>query len=108
MASQSYLPRPSLPVTVPTKSPHYPPPAHGIVSRMSSSPPEAAESVGSSSGPSFGPSTTYSGYAASASDNESSSGSTNSIDLLEYMSDRLTAVMDPLPLDRSILTQAQT
>lgn len=76
--------------------------------RLSVSPPERPDSVTTSGVPSYEPSGTGSSYAASASDYESSAGSAGSVDLLDYMSDRLNGAFDPIPLDRSLATQAQT
>ena len=42
-------------------------------------------------------------------DYDSSVGPANSgIDLVEFLNDRLTNSFDPIPLDRSLATQAQT
>lgn len=107
-SAQAYRPTSSLPLAVPGKNGHYTTPHASIYGRMSVSPPEAPDSV-TSGGPSYDPSATSSGYAGSASDYDASSnGSATSIDLLEYMNDRLTAVVDTLPLDRSVAKQAQT
>lgn len=69
------------------------------------SPPEAAESMTSGSG--IGYSATSSSYAGSASGEYDSSNSANGVDLHEYMQDRFTTAFDPVPLDRSLATQAQ-
>ena len=107
-SAQAYRPTASLPLAVPGKNGHYAIPHNSIYGHMSVSPPEAPESV-TSGGPSYDPSATSSSYAGSASDYDASSnGSATSIDLLEYMNDRLTGVVDPLPLDRSMAKQAQT
>ena len=107
-SAQAYRPTASLPLAVPGKNGHYTAPHASIYGRMSVSPPEAPESV-TSGGPSYDPSATCSSYDGGASDYDASSnGSATSIDLLDYMNDRLTAVADPLPLDRSVAKQAQT
>ena len=108
-SAQACRPTASLPVAVPSKDVRYTTPHVGAYGRMSVSPPEAAESVATSGGPSYDPSATSSSYAGSASDYEASTnGSTSSIDLLEYMNDRLSGAVDPVPLDRSLAKQAQT
>ena len=107
-SAQACRPTASLPVAVPGKNGHYSAPHASIYGRMSVSPPEAPESV-TSGGPSYDPSATSSSFSGSASDYDSSSnGSATSIDLLEYMNDRLSGAVDPLPLDRSLAKQAQT
>lgn len=107
-SAQACRPTSSLPVAVPGKNGHYTVPHASLYGRMSVSPPEAPESV-TSSGPSYDPSATSGSYAASASDYDpSSNGSATSIDLLEYMNDRLSGAVDPLPLDRSLAKQTQT
>ncbi len=105
-----YYPTASMPITMPTKPGYYPAPHHAAYSRISVSPPEAADSVTTSGVPSYDPSATSSQYAGSASDYDSSasSGAAAGVDMLEYMSDRLTGAIDPLPLDRSLAKQAQT
>lgn len=65
------------------------------------------ESVASTGGPSYDPSATASSYAASASDYEGTT-STSSIDLLEYMNDRLQSAYNPIQLDHSLVQQAQS
>ncbi|KAF2147469.1 uncharacterized protein K452DRAFT_323550 [Aplosporella prunicola CBS 121167] len=100
----------SMPISMPRKpSPYYTPPHHhNARERLSVSPPEAADSV-TTGGPSYDPSATSSSYAGSTSDYEASSGpGAASIDLLDYMGDRLNGAFDPLPLDRSLAKQAQT
>lgn len=86
------------------QSPYYPYPQVPH-SRMSSSPPEISDS-GTSGGPSYDPSATASSYAASASDYEASN-STASVDLLEFMHNRLQDSYNPMPMDRSLAQQAQ-
>lgn len=78
---------------------------------MGVSPPEAPESVSTASGtyPSYEPSATgaSSSYAGSASEYETSAASATGVDLLEYMGDRLNGSLDPMPLDRGLVKQAQ-
>jgi len=78
----------------------------------SSSPPEAPESVTSSSNlHSAYSATSNSSYAGSAISGEydtTSSNLGNGVDLHEYMQERFEEAFDPLPLDRSLATQAQT
>jgi len=102
----------TLPMTMPTKSQQYSyaPAARGA---YGASPPEAPESVtgsGRNSGYNSGYSATSESYAGSASGDydSSSSGSANGVDLHEYMQDRFSTAFDPVPLDRSLVTQAQT
>ena len=82
---------------------------HGAYGRMPASPPEAPESVTSGSNvASYDPSATSSSYAASASDYESSTNGAQSVDLLDYMNERVASAYDPMPLDRALAQQAQT
>lgn len=94
------------PIQVPQKPGYYYPPQHSY-GRVSASPPEAPESVTTSGVASYEPSAASSNYAGSASDYESTHGAT-SVDLLDYMGNRLNGSFDPLPLDRSLAKQAQT
>lgn len=91
---------------MPQKPGSYYPLQHGY-GRVSASPPEAPESVSTSGVPSYEPSATSSNYAGSASDYESTSGAA-SVDLLDYMGNRLNGSFDSMPLDRSLAKQAQT
>jgi exonuclease VII small subunit len=75
----------------------------------SSSPPEAPESVTSSSNLYSAISTSsYADSAVSADYETASSNLGNGVDLHEYMQEKFEEVFDPLPLDRSLATQAQT
>lgn len=108
-ATQSYYPsysQPSYPIQVPQKPGYYYPPQH-TYGRVSASPPEAPDSVTTSGVASYEPSAASSNYAGSASEYESTSGAT-SVDLLDYMGNRLNGSFDPMPLDRSLAKQAQT
>ncbi|KAA6414576.1 MAG: hypothetical protein FRX48_01325 [Lasallia pustulata] len=97
---------PALPVSVPGKSPYYPPPSRtATYSRVSMSPPEAGSSMNTSAVPSL-TSSTYGGSAAS--DYESSHGGSSGVDLIDMLNDRLSNAVDPIPLDRSLAKQAQT
>lgn len=99
-------PSTSYPINVPHKPGHfYPPQQH--YGRISGSPPEAPDSTTTSGVPSYEVSATSSHYAGSHSDYDSSSGAA-SVDLLDYMGNRLNGSFDPLPLDRSLAKQAQT
>lgn len=103
MATYQYQ---SLPISIPTKSQQsrYSPLQQ---SAYSVSPPEAAESVSSGSGMDATYSVATSSYAGSQSgDYETSSA--NGIDFQEYMQDRFSGAFDPLPLDRTLVIQAQT
>ncbi|KAF1984362.1 hypothetical protein K402DRAFT_336615 [Aulographum hederae CBS 113979] len=106
-STQSYY-YPSAPINMPRKPGYYPNPHHGAHSRMSVSPPEAADSVTTSGVASYDPSAASSSYAGSASDYESTPSSGASVDLYEYMNDRIGSSFDPTPLDRSLAQQAQT
>lgn len=70
---------------------------------MSASPPERPESVATSGGGVY--SSASSNYAGS--DYDSSTASATSVDLLEYMNDRLSQTYNPVPLDRNMAKQAQ-
>lgn len=78
------------------------------------SPPEASESVTTSTGltPTYGQSAysaTSRSYAGSASGSDyDSTSSASGVDLQEYMQDRFSGAFDPLPLDRTLAVQAQT
>jgi len=107
-ATHAYYPTYShstYPIQVPQKPGYYYPPQH-TYGRVSASPPEAPESVTTSGVPSYEPSATSSNYAGSASDYESTSGAA-SVDLLDYMGNRMNGSFDPTPLDRSLVKQAQ-
>jgi hypothetical protein len=110
-ASQYYGYQPSQPISMPQKQSYqaYPQYQHNPYSRISGSPPEAPESVTTGSGvTSYDPSAASSSYAGSASEYDSSSNGASSVDLLEYMHDRLSSTYNPMPLDRSLAQQAQT
>ena len=105
-----YQPTGSLPVNVPGKQPQQPyapyAPRHNRnssgYSQYSASPPERPESVSTSGAGLY--SSASSQYAGSEYD--SSSGAT-SVDLLDYMNDRLSRTYDPTPLDKNLAKQAQ-
>ncbi|CZT14229.1 uncharacterized protein RCC_00204 [Ramularia collo-cygni] len=104
---QYQQPTGSLPVNVPGKTPHQPYTARhnrntSAYSQLSASPPERPESVSSSGAGVF--SSASSNYAGS--EYESSSGAT-SVDLLDYMNDRLSSAYNPLPMDKNLARQAQ-
>jgi hypothetical protein len=102
----SNYPQTSYPIQVPQKPAYYYPPQQNY-GRVSASPPEAPDSVTTSGVASYEPSAASSNYAGSASDYESTNGAT-SVDLLDYMGNRLNGSFDPMPLDRSLAKQAQT
>ncbi|KAI9783967.1 MAG: hypothetical protein M1839_002912 [Geoglossum umbratile] len=95
-----------------SKSPYYTTHQHQY-RHASVSPPEAPASS-TTSGlhshlPSYSNSATSSSYAGSASgEYDSSSPAAGGVDLVALLSDRLTGAFDPIPLDRSLATQAQT
>jgi len=102
-----YYPHVSEPIAVPHKGndgfyPQYP---HIHYPGLSESPPDADDAT-SSGGPSYDPTGTSASYAASTSDYEGSTG-VSSVDLLEYMNDRLQSTYNPLPIDKSLVKQAQ-
>jgi hypothetical protein len=105
-----YYPTQVQPISMPTKhqNPYYPPYPQNAYSRVSVSPPEAPDSGTTSGVASYDPSAASSSYAASASDYDSSSSGAASVDLLEFMNDRLQGSFNPTPLDRSLVQQAQT
>ena len=101
-APQSYYQTTSLPIAMPGKSQH-----HQTSNRAGAyavSPPEAAESVttGSAVHSAYSSTSSYVG-----SGDYGSNESANGVDLHEYMQDRFSTAFDPLPLDRSLATQAQ-
>lgn len=104
-----YQPIGSLPINVPGKSSQQ---AYSVrhnrgssaYSQLSASPPERPESVSSSGAGLYSAPT--SSYAGSTSDYDSPSGAAN-VDLLDYMSGRLSEAYDPVPLDRNLAKQAQ-
>jgi hypothetical protein len=99
-ATQSYYQTASLPIAMPGKSQHYQ--TSNRASAYAVSPPEAAESVTTGSG-------IHSAYSTTSSYAEyDSNASANGVDLHEYMQERFSTAFDPLPLDRSLATQAQT
>jgi len=93
---------------MPMKPGYYPTAQQATYSRMSVSPPEAAESS-TASGPSYDPSGSYAAsYAGSSSEYDTSTGSASSVDLMSYMDERVQSAYNPIPMDRSLATQAQT
>ncbi|PNS20662.1 hypothetical protein CAC42_2907 [Sphaceloma murrayae] len=66
--------------------------------RIPSASPERPESITTSGGT----------FSTASSDYDTTSASAGSVDLLEYMSDRLSNTIDPTPLDRSLAQQART
>ncbi len=111
MSAQTSYRHPTLPLGMPGKSPYNAPP-QPYSSRISMSPPSVA---GSSTQPSVAPSysnsatsSSYSGSASGEYEASSAAGHGNGVDLVEMLSDRLNGAFNPLPLDRSLATQAQT
>lgn len=104
-----------MPVNMPAKKrgaePYYPPYQGGHHhGRLGVSPPEPADSVTTGGPTSYDPTATgSSSYAGSASEYEMNGrDGAASVDLLDYMGDRLNGAFDPMPLDRSLAKQAQT
>ncbi|EMC95563.1 hypothetical protein BAUCODRAFT_148462 [Baudoinia panamericana UAMH 10762] len=103
-----YQPTSSLPVGVPGKAPQQSyAPRHNrnssAYSHLSASPPERPESVSTSGAGLY--SAASSSYAGS--DYEASTTGATSVDLLDYMNDRLAQAYNPIPLDQSLAKQAQ-
>lgn len=102
-----YQPTGSLPVNVPGKQPQPQYQRHNRnasgYSQYSASPPERPESVSTSGGGLY--SSASSQYASS--EYESSTGGATSVDLLDYMNDRLSQAYNPMPMDKSMAKQAQ-
>jgi len=97
----------SAPLTIPGKAavtPYYPVQTQAYAV----SPPETAGSVTTGSGMANSYSAASSSYAGSASGEYDSNASANGIDLQEYMQDGLSNAFNPLPLDRTMVVQAQT
>jgi hypothetical protein len=110
-AQQYYGYQPSQPINMPQKQSYqaYPQYQQHAYSRMAGSPPEVPESVTSGSAvTSYDPSASSSSYAGSASEYEPSSNGAASVDLMDYMSERVASAYNPMPLDRSLAQQAQT
>lgn len=95
------------PIAMTSKSPYYHPVPTSRTYAVS--PPEAADSV--TSGSAIAPSYTASGYSTTSSyagSEYETRNSANGIDLQDYVSERFSNMsFDPLPLDRSLATQAQ-
>lgn len=104
-----YQPTGSLPVNVPGKQPYQQYAARhnrgpSGYSQYSASPPERPESVSTSGAGLY--SSASSQYGGSDYDSTSGGGAT-SVDLLDYMGDRLSQAYNPVPLDRNMVKQAQ-
>jgi hypothetical protein len=104
-----YQPTTTLPVPVPGKQPQQQQqfiPRHtrnpSAYSQYSASPPERAESVTTGGGLYSSASSNYAG-----SDYDSSTAGATSVDLLDYMNDRLSQTYNPIPLDQNVARQAQ-
>lgn len=80
-------------------------------SNYSASPPDEHDASVTSGVPSYGNSS-YShmttSYDGSSSSDWDSAGSASGVDFNEYIHDRFAETFDPIPLDRSLATQAQT
>ncbi|KAK5115577.1 hypothetical protein LTR62_001236 [Meristemomyces frigidus] len=102
-------PTSSLPIRVPNKTSAQPAFAPGHTrnssgySHLSASPPERPESVSTSGAGLY--SAASSSYAGS--EYESSTTAATSLDLLDYMNNRLSQAYNPIPLDQSLVKQAQ-
>ena len=106
-AAHYHQPTGSLPRSVPGKQPVQQYSRHNRtssgISRLSTSPPEAPESIATTGVGLY--SSASSQYASS--EYETSSGGATSVDLLDYMDNRLSHTYDPTPLDRNLAKQAQ-
>ncbi|KAI6788678.1 hypothetical protein KC367_g1301 [Hortaea werneckii] len=107
-AYYQYQPTGTLPVSVPGKKPqqgYLPRHARNTsaYSQLSVSPPERPESVSTSGAGLY--SSASSSYADS--EYESSTAGATSVDLLDYMNDRLSQTYNPLPMDHSLAKQTQ-
>jgi biogenesis of lysosome-related organelles complex 1 subunit KXD1 len=107
-AYYQYQPTGSLPVNVPGKQPQSQNYARhnrnsSGYSQYSVSPPERPESVSTSGAGVY--SSASSQYGGSEYDS-TSSGAT-SVDLLDYMNDRLSQTYNPIPLDKNVAKQAK-
>ncbi|KAK8039351.1 hypothetical protein PG993_007762 [Apiospora rasikravindrae] len=96
-------------MAIPTKGDQYPA-YYNADSNYSVSPPEEHDASVTSGVPSYGNSFSVngSGYDASSGSDWDSSASASGIDFNEYIQDRFAESFDPIPLDRSLATQAQT
>lgn len=105
-AAGTYQPQyPSLPITVPTKSPSHavPQPARqSPYSRVATSPPSAGSSIAASAVPSL------TNGESIKDERDGSSGGARGVDLIDMMTDRLSIAVNPIPMDKSIVKQAQT
>lgn len=100
-ATQALYNATSLPINMTGKSHHISP---AVYRQTSVSPPEVADSITTSGRSSAVPSYSNSGTSSASGDYDSAKG----VDLMELLNDRLSATIDPLPLDRAVVTQAQT
>lgn len=108
-AYYQYQPTTSLPVAIPGKQTQQTLLSRhnrnlSAYSQLSASPPERPESISTSSGAGLY-SSASSNYAGSEYDS-STTGAT-SVDLLDYMNDRLSQAYNPIPLDQNLVKQAQ-
>ena len=108
-AYYQYQPTNSLPVAIPGKQPQQTLLSRhnrnlSAYSQLSASPPERPESVSTSGAGLY--SSASSQYASSEYDSSTGGGLT-SVDLLDYMNDRLSQAYNPLPLEQTMASQAQ-
>ncbi|KEZ46112.1 hypothetical protein SAPIO_CDS0968 [Scedosporium apiospermum] len=102
--STHYTPAYSLPVRVPTKGGQY----SGYSSAYSVSPPEVDDDLSSTSGVASYSNSGYDSSSYAGSGDYDSAHSASGIDFNEYMQDRFASTFNPIPLDKSMVTQAQT
>ncbi|QIW99766.1 hypothetical protein AMS68_005284 [Peltaster fructicola] len=105
MAATQYYQLPvtrTLPVTVPGKGQQRYGRNVPTYDQYSASPPERPESVSTNSGAGL-----YSSASSQYASSEYESTGATSVDLLDYMNDRLSQTYNPLPMDRNLADQAQ-
>ncbi|MCJ1335092.1 hypothetical protein MMC09_000358 [Bachmanniomyces sp. S44760] len=100
-------PTEAVPLAMPHKTQYYTQPTQSspYSGRMAVSPPEAGSSVNTSAVPSL---TSGSYVGSNPADYESSHAGAASVDMVDMMHVRLSSAINPLPLDRSLVRQAQT
>ncbi|CAI4217231.1 unnamed protein product [Parascedosporium putredinis] len=103
--STHYTPAYSLPMRVPTKGGQY---SSGYSSAYSVSPPEIDDDLSSTSGVASYSNSGYDSSSYAGSGDYDSAHSANGVDFNEYMQDRFSSSFNPIPLDKSMATQAQT
>lgn len=93
----------SFPVNIPSNGNQYP--TH---IQYNTSPMECDETMSHASGVPSGYSATSAGYMVSSTEDYDSTRSASGVDFQEYMQERFSNSFNPIPLDRSMVVQAQT